>query len=131
VLRVYTRPGEFISTRPILQMADLTRMVCVAEVYETDVQHVRRGQAVVIRSPSFPQVGGRGELSGKVTRIGRMVSTPELRSLDPLASTARHAVEVRIELDQPGSLRAAEFVNLQVDVVFQPTGDAAGLASHP
>jgi HlyD family secretion protein len=131
VLRIYTRPGEFVTTKPILQMADLTHMVCVAEVYETDVQHIRLGQAAVIRSPSLPSADGRVELSGKVARIGRMISPPELQSLDPLAGTARHVVEVRIELDQAGSLQAAALVNLQVDVVFRPTDTPASRPSHP
>jgi HlyD family secretion protein len=126
VLRIYTRPGEFISAKPILQMADLSRMVCVAEVYETDVRHLHPGQAAVVRGPSLPPAGGRAELGGKITRIGRMISTPELKSLDPLAGTARHVMEVRIELDRPSSQRAADFVNLEVDVIFRPAVDAGG-----
>ena len=51
-------------------------------------------------------------------RIGQLVSTPGLQSLDPLARADRHVVEVRIELDGEGSAQAANLVNLQVDVTF-------------
>ena len=55
-------------------------------------------------------------LQGKVVAVGRMVNTPELKSLDPFARVDRHVIPVRIELDRRGSVEAGRFVNLQVDI---------------
>ncbi len=121
ILRVYTRPGEFITAKPILHMADLKRMVCIAEVYETDIQRMRAGQTAWITSKSLAANDSDGShLTGQVKHIGQMISTPELKAIDPLARADRHVVEVRIELDNNSSQRAADFVNLQVDVIFKP-----------
>jgi HlyD family secretion protein len=121
ILRVYTRPGEFITAKPILHMANLNRMVCIAEVYQTDIQRVRLGQTAWICSKTLSADESDGSyLQGQVKHIGQMISTPGLKAIDPLASTDRHVVEVRIELDDSSSRRAADFVNLQVDVIFKP-----------
>ena len=59
ILKIYARPGETIGNKPILQMADLQKMVVVAEVYENEVKHIRarpegvghqQGLAVALRS---------------------------------------------------------------------------------
>ncbi len=122
ILKIFTQAGELITQRPILQVADPSRMVCVAEVYEADVKRVREGQAVVIHSRALPAPADRDGLKGRVTRIGQMVLTPELSSLDPFAPADRHVVEVRVELDAASSRLAAGLINLQVDVTFLSSG---------
>ena len=118
VLDISVRPGEMISVMPVLQMADLERMVAVAEVYETDLKRIRPGQAAVIHSKALrPPYDSQG-LKGKVSHIEKIISTPELKSLDPLARADRHVAEVRVELDAESSRQAANFANLQVDVTF-------------
>ena len=42
VLKVLMRQGELVGTMPILQMADLDRMIVIAQVYETDVKRLTR-----------------------------------------------------------------------------------------
>ena len=42
VLKVFMRQGELVGTIPILQMADLDRMIVIAQVYETDVKRLQR-----------------------------------------------------------------------------------------
>lgn len=117
VLAIRTRQGESITTQPILQIADLSRMVCIAEVDEADISRVRPGQSVLVTANAFAGVDSQeGALKGTVESVGRMIHAPRRRSLDPLAPTDRHVFEVRVSLDEAGSRRAAQFVEMQVDV---------------
>jgi HlyD family secretion protein len=118
ILKIYIRPGETIGPKPILQMADLDRMVVVAEVYENEVQHLSDDQPAQITSKAFPPPYDKKGVQGKVARIGRMISVPVLKSVDPFAPADRHVVEVRIDLDADGSRQSATLSNLQVDVRF-------------
>jgi HlyD family secretion protein len=118
ILRTHYRPGETITNKPVVQMANLGRMVVVAEVYENEVKHLRVGQPAVVTSKAFPPPYDQQGLQGKVSRIGRMVGNPALKSVDPFAPADRHVVEVRVQLDQDGSRVAASLSNLQVDVKF-------------
>src|SRR5690606_37961998 len=53
VFRTMVEPGELIAQTPVLDIADLSRMLCVAEVYEADAKEIKVGQAVRLRSPAF------------------------------------------------------------------------------
>jgi HlyD family secretion protein len=121
ILKEFARPGELVGGKPVLQMANLDQMVAVAEVYETDVTRIHEGQTALISSRAFPAPWDQKGCRGTVQRIGKLVMTPELKSLDPLARTDRHVVEVRVALDAEASRALAGFTNLQVDVTF-PTG---------
>jgi HlyD family secretion protein len=112
VVRVITRPGEMITPQPILQLADVSRMVVVAEVYETDLVHVKVGQKAELSSRAL----GETPLSGTVQGIGLIVGKNQVLSIDPTQSTDRRVAEVRIELPEPG--RAAELIHHQVEVVI-------------
>ncbi len=119
VLKVFVRPGETVAQRPVLQMADLTSMVVVAEVYETDARRVEPGQTAEIHSPALPKPYDKQGLRGKVESKAKMITSPRLQSLDPLAPSDRRVVEVRILLDEENSKRAADWSNLQVDVTIE------------
>jgi len=124
VLKIFTRPGETIARKPILQMADLDRMIVVAEVYETDISRIHLGQEAVITSKAFALPKDGDGLRGSVFRIGRMISTPELKSLDPFAQADRRVMEVLVEIDPEHTDLAGRFVNLQVDVTFLAKGES-------
>ena len=122
VLKVYTPQGSAVGQRPILQLADLSRMVCIAEVHDNEIHRIREKQQVTIESKTFqaasspdamPQV-----LRGQVASIGRIVATPELKVIDPYAPVDRHVIEIRIDIRPEDTPRAARFINLQVDVKF-------------
>jgi HlyD family secretion protein len=132
VLAVYMRPGEHVANQPVLQMADLSSMVCIAEVYETDVKRVRQGQAAVIHSSVFPAEVNEQGIRGKVLHVGRMIASAKLQPLDPFARADRHVVEVRIELLPETELQreAAQLVNLQVDVTIKTGEGAAAVAAQ-
>ncbi len=120
VLKVFLRPGETLGAMPVLQMADRSRIAVLAEVYEGDVKRIRVGQKAKVLSKAFPAPYDEKGLEGAVLRIGRTVSQPELRRLDPLAEADRHVIEVRVDLDTEGSKVAADFIHLQVEVQFAP-----------
>lgn len=139
VLKVFLRPGEFITQTPIMQLGDLSKMVCIAEVYEADVKELAVGQEVTIRSPAFSgkfvdgpldsTTGMRsGGIKGRVGRIGSLIASPGLASRNPLAPADRSVVEVRIEITEQAAIEhAAKRVGLQVTVEFgeKPTETAA------
>jgi HlyD family secretion protein len=129
VLKVFLRPGEFVTQMPILQLGDLSKMVCIAEVYEADVKDLHLGQAAVIRSPAFagkfadgidPEKGTRtGGMAGKIERIGNVIGSPGLANRNPLAPADRSVVEVRVAIDDAEAIaEAARRVGLQVTVEF-------------
>ena len=127
VLRTMVQPGELIAQSPVLDIADLTRMSCVAEVYEADAKEIKVGQEVRLRSPAFRgkytdgNVGEPGGIPGRVVRIGSMVSSPGLTNRNPLAPSDRSIVEVDVEIDpkdKAATAEAASKVGLQVTVEF-------------
>lgn len=123
VLRILVRPGEIVGATPLLQMADLDRMVVIAQVYEADIKRIRLGHKAIITSQSLRSPYDIRGLEGKVVRIGEMISRPALKDPNPLAPADRRAVDVRIELGEEASRQARDFVHMQVDVampVVQP-----------
>jgi HlyD family secretion protein len=114
VLRILARPGELVGApQPIVQMADLSRMAVVAEVYETDISKVYDGQKVEITSP----VDTARKMTGKVVSVGSLIGKNRVYDADPLADVDRRVIEVKILLDEPAL--AAGLINLQVNVDFQ------------
>jgi len=144
ILKIFMQEGEAIGPRPVLKMANLEEMVVVAEVYETDIKLIRgkdpkkvEKKHVTISSKAFDlskddsKTGLKGTVRS-IKSIGNLVSTPELKHLDPFARTDRHSVEVVVAIDEDDVEKAASFVNLQVIVKFssQDTSDenAPGVA---
>ena len=129
ILKVYVRPGETISSKPILRIADLQRMVVVVEVYENEIKYIRRGRETLVTSKAFRSPYDEKGFKGTVARIGRMIDTPVLRNVDPFAPADRHVVEVRVDLDAEASRQVAALSNLQVDVRF-PKGEQGSGAGN-
>ncbi len=89
-------------------------MYVVAEVYQTDIQKVRKGQKVTITSPAIV-----GKLQGTVEQVGWQIDKQSIFSLNPGADTDRKIVKVKISIDNPAdSARVARLTNLQVDVAI-------------
>lgn len=118
VLDIMMREGEIVGPRPIMRIADVSRMQVVAEVYETDVRSIRLGQPAEVRSRAID-----GVLTGRVVQIGTLVSPHDVQELGMPATTERRVVDVHIDLDDPAL--AARLIQLQVDVDFLAAdGDA-------
>lgn len=111
ILKIIARPGETLGTRPILQMADTSRMLAIAEVYETEVKRIRKDAKATVTSPALP-----APLSGTVMHVGSMVAKNRLLDLDPTAAADYRVVEVKVRLDD--SSTAADFIQLQVKVAI-------------
>lgn len=113
IIDITLRPGELIGEHGILEMAQVSQMNAIAEVYETDIRRVKIGQRASISSAALD-----GELSGTVKRIRQKVQKKDEIGTDPAARKDARIVEVTIELDDSGP--AASLTNLQVDVVIHP-----------
>jgi len=109
VLKIVAWEGEVVDGSPILKFGHTQQMYVVAEVYESDIQHVRLGQSAAISSPALPQ-----SLTGKVDRIGRLVFKNDVLDVDPASDTDARVVEVKIRLDQSEAVSGLS--NMQVDV---------------
>jgi len=119
-LKIHCHNGEIITQAPIMQLGNLSKMVCIAEVYEADRKELYLHQKAIIRSPAFSgyfadgevldeqSMERRGGIHGVVTRIGRMVAPPGLASRNPLAPADRSVVEVRIEIDAQANRLAVD-----------------------
>lgn len=115
VLQVSAIAGERSSGVPLVELADLSQMACVAEVHEADVGQVRIGQKAEIKSASLSRT-----LRGKVSRIDRVVGSPVFRSPNPLARSDFRSVAVWVQIDPEDAPIAAERVHLQVEVSITP-----------
>jgi HlyD family secretion protein len=113
VIDIKTRPGELISEEGILELAQVSRMYAIAEVYETDIRLVKVGQRATINSPAL-----NSELAGTVESIRQKVEKQDEIGTDPAARKDARIIEVSIALDD--SIPAQGLTNLQVDVVIQP-----------
>jgi HlyD family secretion protein len=113
VIDITVRPGELIGERGILELAQVSRMYAIAEVYETDIRHVKTGQTATVSSGALDE-----DLSGTVTRIRQKVEKQDEIGTDPAARKDARIVEVVIALEDSGPARG--LTNLQVDVVIHP-----------
>ena len=112
VLDITTRAGEKVGQGGIVELADTSDMIAVAEVYETDINRVKVGQPATIRSFALPG----GEISGTVSRIRLKISRKDVLDTDPVADAESRVVEVEISLDDPEAV--ADLTNLRVDVTI-------------
>jgi HlyD family secretion protein len=123
VLRVVGREGQPTGVEPILQMADLTKMTAVAEVYESDVERlvawVRAGPVKAeVTNPALPRA-----LAGAVSSeqdISRMIARNQVFAVGPREDADRRVVEVTVHLEAAASSDAGRFVGLQVTVTLEP-----------
>ena len=113
ILRVFTRPGERIGPDGVVEIGQTDDMYAVAEVYETDIVRVRKGQRATVTSPALPNA-----LEGEVEKVGLRIGKLDILSTDPAARTDARVVEVEIRLDE--SQAVAGLTNLQVTVEIQP-----------
>jgi len=114
ILSLLSEAGELSSGLPIMELANLEKMVCIAEVHEADVGHLAIGDMATISSSALDH-----SLQGRIRRIDFLVGMPQMRSPNPMARTDFRAVPMVIELDDDASLVAARRVQLQVDVLIE------------
>lgn len=123
VLKVIGREGQPTGVEPILQMADLSAMTAVAEVYESDVgrvvEWVRKGPVrAEVKNPALPR-----PLAGVVRSeqdVSRMIARNQVFAMGPREDADRRVVEVFVHLDAAATAEASRYVGLQVTVTLEP-----------
>ena len=114
VLQVNARAGELTapsSPQPLLLLANISALRVRAEVDERDVINIKAGQSVAVIAAAFP---GR-EFDGKVSSVAPIVEPSQLGARGQTNRSDVDAVEVMVELAQPGLLK----VGMGVDVYFR------------
>jgi ABC exporter DevB family membrane fusion protein len=112
ILEIHAKPGEVARTG-IANIGMTKTMVAVAEVYETDIRHVKIGQKAIVKSPAL-----NTPLYGHISQIGLNVDRKEILNDDPVVAADARIIEVRIKLDNASSQAAAALTNLKVDVTI-------------
>lgn len=113
VIKVNTRIGEQISDQGIVDLAETERMEVIAEIYQSDIGKIRKGQTATITGSAF-----KGEVSGKVRLIALKVDQQNIFSNQPGENFDRKVISVRIALDRENSEKVAGLTNSQVTVTI-------------
>ncbi len=109
ILDVHAQVGELVGADGVFELGRVDQMVAIAEVYETDIRHVRVGQKARIKSDALA-----ADLTGTVARIRPKVQKLDEIGTDPAARKDARIIEVEIRLDD--SAPAASLSLLQVEV---------------
>jgi HlyD family secretion protein len=122
ILRIIARPGDKVGEDGILEMADTTRMIVTAEVYQTDLPKLFEGQTASITADGF-----EGSLKGKVYQVLSQVQRQTVFTGQPGENMDQRVFEVKIRLDTTPEeqLKLRFGSNLQVNVVFDPKSQSA------
>jgi len=94
VVSIFSRPGERVSSKGLAEIADISQLEVVAEIYERDMPRVKLGQKASIQVPGIAE-----PISGEVNQIGFLVRKNDLNSTDPLSDKDTRTVPVRIALE--------------------------------
>ncbi len=113
VVQVLARAGEAALHTPLMQVADLSRMECIAEVPDRLISQINIGDSAKLQSSALPR-----ELVGSVVEIIPVVGNRSLPDPNPLALVDRETVKVRIEISEADVAVAAKLLQLQVNVIF-------------
>ena len=129
ILKVSVRPGDKVGDEGILEMADTSRMVVTAEVYQTDIPGVRLGQGATISADGFD-----GSARATVYQMLPQVQRQSIFAGEAGENQDQRVFQVRLRID-PKDLsqrRIGGASNLQVTVVFDPlTPEQAAQESAP
>lgn len=115
IMKIYARPGDQVGADGLLDMADLSRMDVVADVYETDLARLRIGATASILAP-----GESGRHTAIVREIGWTVRRVTQGNSDPVAAVDARTVEVRLSLSEEAAKLLERRTNMQVQVSIQP-----------
>ncbi len=123
VVRVLSQVGSTVGQEPIIQLADVSKMLVIAEVYVDDVPtlvdwvQTKKLVKVKISARSLPRV-----LNGTVSSLNQIdpiVMRNTLVGFSARSDTDRRIKEVRVDLDEESAKIAATAIGQQVDVMFE------------
>ncbi|RVT96377.1 HlyD family efflux transporter periplasmic adaptor subunit [Rhodovarius crocodyli] len=115
ILRIHARTGDAVGNDGVLEMADLTRIDVVAEVYETDVPRLSVGLPAEIVVP-----GESRRYAATLREIGWQVRRTAQSGTDPVAAVDARTLEVRLTLSEEARVALARRSNMQVQVAIRP-----------
>jgi HlyD family secretion protein len=115
VIRVIARAGERVGAEGVVEVADLTKLDIVADVYETDLPRLRLGAPAEVLVP-----GEAGRYAATIREIGWQVRRSTQANTDPVAAVDARTVEVRLALAPEGVQALARRSNMQVQVAIRP-----------
>jgi HlyD family secretion protein len=117
LLRIYSWPGMKETDQGLAQIGQIGAMQVWAQVFQTDIPQLRRGQRVEVWAESG---GFSGKLEGTVQEITGEVSARDLFSVNANNNVNARVVLVKIDLSPSDSSRLAKLSGLNVNVRFQP-----------
>lgn len=125
VVRILADPGDTFTNQPVLEIANTSRMVVKAEVYETDVGRLREwlSRGAVKAEIDARVLSGDKKLSGTVagpSNVSSVIASNVLTPLGPREDADRRVVDVEVALDGESSRLAENFIGLQVRVRLTP-----------
>lgn len=110
VLKVRGRAGNQTgSNLELFKLGDVSKIIVVAEVYESEVIKLKPGQTATINAAALPDA-----MTGIVTQVSGIVFRNTIETMDPTARTQTRVVEVTIAMDEVEPLDRLIF--MQVDV---------------
>ena len=114
ILKVHAKTGEVNSEKGVVEIGKTSQMYVEAEVYQTDINQVNKGQQAIITSAAFPK-----KIEGTVTEIGLQVDRQNILSVNPETETDRRIIPVKVRInDLKDSETLSGLTNLQVDVAI-------------
>lgn len=113
ILKVNARSGEAAGPSGIVEMADLSKILVLAEVSAPDLPRVKAGAKAEVRVPGLEK-----PLSGTVTRVGSLIGSNSLVEEDPAAFRDLRVASVEVTLDDPKAVSG--LIRAQVTVRIAP-----------
>lgn len=123
ILRIFARPGDQVGSDGLMELADLSRMDVVADVFETDLGRLAPGAIADIAIP-----GERARVTATLREIGWQVRRTTQAGTDPVAAVDSRTVEVRLSLSEEGAALLRRRTGMQVQVAIRP--NAAPVAAR-
>jgi HlyD family secretion protein len=114
ILRIFARPGDQVGSDGLMELADLSRMDVVADVFETDLGRLRPGMTAEITIP-----GERQRATATLREIGWQVRRTTQAGTDPVAAVDSRTVEVRLTLSEEGAALLRRRTGMQVQVAIR------------
>lgn len=115
IVKIFTRPGERIGDNGLLQIADLSQLDVVAEVYEAELPQVKIGQTGCVAVSGFKR-----SYRAEVRELGFLVRKNDVNDTDPLADRDNRIIEVRLTLESEAVADLRHQIFRQVKVRITP-----------
>lgn len=126
VLRRYREPGEALTSQtatPIVQIADISKLVVRTQVDEEEIGPLKLGQPAQISAAAF----GDKTYRGTVTRISPRLGAKTISGTGPTERRDTRVLDVIVSLDRDVELP----INLRVDVIIDTSGGKSAAGETP